>query len=393
VTTTDPLRILTLHSAYRSRGGEDESFAAEVAVLRDLGHEVVELVRQAADLARGRPAAQARQVVWNTRAAGDLTALVHRFRPDVAYVNNFFPALSASCLDALGRCGVPTVVAVRNHRLACVNGLVYRDGAACSTCLGRTVPVPAVRHACYRGTAASAVAVGALLAVRRTLARHAGTMWFAPISDYLYRFVVGLGIPADHVTIKPDTMGSVPPARWSADDYLLLAGRIEPEKGTGAALDAVRDTPGARLRVVGTGSDQAQAGRADLEGRVEFLGWRPHPETLRLMAGARATLVPSLMDEAFGRVAMESLACGTPVVVSDRGGLRDVPEPGVSGLVIDPTDRRAFAGALARLQHEDWWRGGARRAARARFDACFSPAVVGPIFDGILRSAAAGRPR
>jgi glycosyltransferase involved in cell wall biosynthesis len=388
-----PLRIVALHSGYVTRGGEDASFDAEVAVLRDLGHDVVELVRHGSDLMRSPPVQRARRVVWNADAAGSLTELVRQVRPDVAYVNNYFPALSASCLEVLGRSGIPTVLAVRNYRLACAPGGLFRDGVRCHSCLGRRFPLPAVTHACYKGSAAaSAVAATALVTARHTVARHTGTVRFAPISEYLNRFLRQLGIPADRATTKPGTMWNPPAAQWSAGDYVLLAGRLEPEKGLRYALDAVRATPGLRLLVAGTGSQLAEARRTAPVEQVEFLGWRPAAEVLRLISGARATLVPSVWDEPFGRVAMESLACGTPVVVSDRGGLPEIPEDSVSGLVVDPTDGTALVRALTRIQREEWWRGGARRAARARFDACFAPEAVGPLFEDILRSAAsAGR--
>jgi glycosyltransferase involved in cell wall biosynthesis len=386
--STGPLRIVALHSTYQSHGGEDVAFDEEVALLRDRGHDVFELVRHASDLVRCRPATRARRVVWNAAAAVDLAAVVRRVRPDVAYVSNYFPALSASCLDVLGRSGVPAVLAVRNYRLACVSGQLFRDGAGCRACVGRPIPAPAVRHACYHGnTAESAVAAAALMTVRRTLARHARTVHFTPVSEHVRRFVLRLGFAADRVVTKPDTLRNVPEARWSADDYVLLAGRLEPEKGLRAALDALQVTPGLRLRVVGEGSQLSEARHRGLGERVEFLGHRPPAEVLRLMSGARATLVPSLWDEPFGRVAMESLACGTPVIVSDRGGVAEVPEHSVSGLVVDPTDGSALAGALDRVRQEEWWRGGARRAARARFDARYSPDVVGPVFEAILHAA------
>jgi glycosyltransferase involved in cell wall biosynthesis len=387
-----PLRIVTLTSAYRVRGGEDESYAVEVALLRAAGHEVVELARDAATLAAEPATRRAAAVVWNTEAAAALAALVRRHRPHVAYVNNTFPALSASVLAVLARHRVPVALQVHSHRLACVTGLAYRAGAACGECVGRA-PVPAVRHGCYHGRAASAVAVSALLAQRAVLARYAAVVRLLPNSAYMRGFLLRAGFPAGQIgPVTPQTLLDPPaPARAAGGD-LLVAGRFEPEKGLAAAVAAVRATPGARLVAVGEGSEVDRLRAAGLGDAVRCTGRLPQPELLALMAGARATIVPSLWPEPFGRVAVESLACGTPVVVADRGGLREIPEPGVSGLVVDPADPAALAAAVARVCGERWWAGGGRAAARERFDACFAPGVVGAVLDRAVREVAALRP-
>jgi glycosyltransferase involved in cell wall biosynthesis len=393
-TSTDPpLRIVALHSTYRIRGGEDECHDTDLALLAALGHRVVEFRRQASDLARAWPARRAARVVWNGDAAAALTRLVREFRPEVAYVGSSFSALSASCLDVLGRLRVPIVLAIRNYRLACASGVLFRDGAECRICVGRRVPVAAVRHGCYRGQGASVVAVTAMLAQRETLARHADRVWYLPESRHVAEFLRQVGVAADRITVKPTTLRNVPTPTWSAGDHVLLAGRLEPEKGLAEAVEAVRATPGLRLIVVGAGSELdrllAQGRLADLAGRVEVLGHRSQPEVLRLMAGARATLAPSLWAEPSGRVALESLACGTPIVVGDRGGMREIPEHARSGLIVNPADPVALAGALARVQRDEWWRTGARVAARARFEAGYSPAAVGARLVAVLRAAAA----
>jgi glycosyltransferase involved in cell wall biosynthesis len=390
-----PLRIVALHSTYRVRGGEDECHDTDLHLLRGLGHQVVELRRHAAELAGERPARRAARVVWNGDAAGELAGLLRTVRPHVAYVGSSFPALSASCLEVLGRHGVPTVLAIRNYRLACASGVLFRAGDSCRSCLGHA-PIAAIRHGCYHGRGASVVAVAAMLAVRRVLDRYADTMWFLPESRHIAEFLRLIGVATERITVKPTTLRNVPVPTFSADEHVLFAGRLEPEKGLAAAVEAVRATPGLRLVVAGAGSELdrllAQGRLADVAPRVELLGHRSQPEVLRLMSAARATLAPSLWAEPSGRVALESLACGTPVVVGNRGGMQEIPEHGVSGLIVDPTDPAALAGALARVHRDQWWQAGARAAARTRFETGFGPAAIGSLLVGALRAAAA-RPR
>jgi glycosyltransferase involved in cell wall biosynthesis len=375
------VKVLALHSRYRTRAGEDESFDTEVALLRDRGHQVVELVRHGAALVDRGPLARGAAAVWNAEAARAVEAAVEADHPDVAYVNNVFPGLTASVLRALDRAGVPVLLAVRNYRLACVRGVLFRDGRRCVDCVGRRLALPGVAHGCYADSRpASAAATAAQLATRAALPAGAR---YAAVSEHVRGFLVRLGVPADRVEVKPNTVAAVP-APAGPEPYLLFVGRLQPEKGVRVALDAVAAVPGARLVVVGSGpmADEVRG-----SARVELLGERPHAEVLALMARATATLVPSRWDEPFGRVAMESLACGTPVVVSDRGGLPEIPDPSC-GLVVDPEDGPAMAAAVASVVAGGRWAGSARLAARERFAARFSPAAVGQNLERLLAAAA-----
>lgn len=80
---------------------------------------------------------------------------------------------------------------------------------------------------------------------------------------------------------------------------------------------------------------------------------------------------PSLLEETFGRVAVEAQACGVPVLASDRGGIPETLRPGETGWLLPPGERSAWVGAIASLEPSDLWR---RRDAcvafvHERFDA------------------------
>jgi glycosyltransferase involved in cell wall biosynthesis len=384
------MRILALHSRYRSRGGEDESFDVDVALLRERGDEVVEFVRHGAEFVRVPRVVGAARAVWNRPAATDLSGLLRAVRPDVAYVSNSFPALSASCLHALRRARLPVVFGVHNYRLACASGLLYRDGASCTRCVGRRVPVPAVTNRCYHGsTAASAAAAAATAAVHWELRRAGDRVTFTALSERVRRFLVdAVGIAADRVHLKWQTLRHVPAPSWSPEDFLLFAGRLEPEKGVREAIDAVSAVPGARLVVVGHGSLAEDVRRRARTDRVTVLGPRPLHEVVALMSRARATLMPSLWDEPFGRVAMESLACATPVVVGDPGGISDLVRDTGSGLAVPAHDAQALRAAVHTVYTDPEWTVGRRRAARAAFDRHLAPGVAVDRLRGILATAA-----
>jgi glycosyltransferase involved in cell wall biosynthesis len=169
------------------------------------------------------------------------------------------------------------------------------------------------------------------------------------------------GLPASAVEAIPNQVdlagfrsaeSKVPATRPT----LLFAGRLEYEKGVQILLRAVRlvarRLPWVRLRIVGRGTYAGElerlAGRLGLAGRVRFDGWVEADRLRELYAATDLVVVPSLY-EPFGLVALESMACGIPVVASDTGGLPELIEDEGSGILVPPGDHVALARALLRL--------------------------------------------
>jgi glycogen(starch) synthase len=143
-------------------------------------------------------------------------------------------------------------------------------------------------------------------------------------------------------------------ATWGPGPLVVYSGRLEWEKGVQTLLAALprlrRRHPGLRLVVAGTGTLEAELmarARALRLGRsVAFAGRLPTPALAGLLGAADVAVVPSLY-EPFGLVALEAATAGAPLVVSDTGGLREVVEPGVTGLRAAPEDPAAWVHAIS----------------------------------------------
>lgn len=142
---------------------------------------------------------------------------------------------------------------------------------------------------------------------------------------------------------------------------VLCVRRLERRMGIDVLLDAwpaVRAAhPGARLVIVGTGSEEAslreRAARPDIAGTARLTG-RVDDETLgRLYSEAAVTVVPSVALEGFGLIALESLAAGRAAVVTDCGGLPDAVRGLDPSLVVRPGDEEALAARLDRALDGD----------------------------------------
>ena len=166
-------------------------------------------------------------------------------------------------------------------------------------------------------------------------------------------------------------------------EYLAFVGRITPEKGVAECIELAREV-GKPLRMAAKVYDeQEKAHFAEVvqpaidDGAVEFLGELGQPERDRLYAGAFATLMLGAWPEPFGLVAIESMACGTPVIGRRAGALTETIEHGEDGFLVDDLQEAALA--VDMVPELD------RTAIRQRAIERFSPARMADEYELVYR--------
>jgi D-inositol-3-phosphate glycosyltransferase len=161
--------------------------------------------------------------------------------------------------------------------------------------------------------------------------------------------------PLDPATAK--TQLGLPPGA-----LLLFVGRLTPIKGLETLLQSMCQLdPRPTLLLIGGDQDEPQAGHVShlkalvgelgLGETVRFLGAQPQHRLRLYYAAADATVMPSYY-ESFGMVALEAMACGSPVIASRVGGLTTTVRDGVTGLLVPEGDPIALADAIARVLGE-----------------------------------------
>jgi glycosyltransferase involved in cell wall biosynthesis len=175
-------------------------------------------------------------------------------------------------------------------------------------------------------------------------------------------------------------------------DALCFVGRMAPEKGIVEAI-AIAVATGRPLRIAAkigpTGPEQAyydEVFKPALEAAgpsVEFLGEIEQAERDILLAESYAALMPGSWPEPFGLVAIEALACGTPVIARRVGALPEIIRDGVDGFFGDDTDQLAFH--VARVEGLD--RAAIRTSVIERFSAARMTEGYEAIYRAMLGSA------
>ncbi len=362
--------MLVAHNAYQLRGGEDSVVDAEMDLLTERGHAVSLLSRHNDDVAGASKLGVAAQAVWSRRTMQELADAVERFRPDVLHVHNSWPLISPSIYWAADKAGVPVVQTLHNFRLMCPQATFLRDGAVCEDCLGK-LPLPALKHSCYRD---SVLQTGALVGM---LAVHRGLKTFdRKVSRYIAlnqfcrgKFIAG-GFPADRIDVKPNFVPWVPVPDVSGRRGGLSVGRLSVEKGVEVLMAALSAYPAHELTIIGSGPFEAQVKAVAGEAYAGFL---PLSEIMQRLTRASYLVLPSVCYEGFPRTLVEAFASGVPVIASRLGSMAELVADGRTGLLFNPGDAADFVAKLrwADAHPQEMARMGS--AARAEYESRYSP--------------------
>ncbi len=183
------------------------------------------------------------------------------------------------------------------------------------------------------------------------------------VSEALRRALIALGVNPSHIeTLRNgvDTERFSPLPQQEARRELGLpegplavsVGNLAEEKGHDLVLDAAARIPGLRTVVVGEGPQrvalEARARTLGIADRTTFLDNMPQ-DRLRWVYSAADVLALGSRREGWPNVLLEAMACGTPVVATNVGGVPEIVADPAAGIVVASRDPEAFAGALTRV--------------------------------------------
>jgi len=251
----------------------------------------------------------------------------------------------------------------------------YPDGVAAAL-LARRLGKPFVVTA--RGSDINLIAERA--APRRLIldaARSANRI--VAVSDALKRAIVKLGVEPNRIVVLRNGVDLElfqPVDRDEARRALGLAGakvivcvgNLVPEKDHAVFVDAVAALPGVEALIVGAGPERKRLleriAQSNAAGRLRILDEMPQDRLRLVYSAADALMLPS-MREGWPNVLLEALACGTPVVAADVGGVGEIVAGPIVGRVVGTRDASAFAAALSDLLASPPERAAVRRYAES----------------------------
>lgn len=178
---------------------------------------------------------------------------------------------------------------------------------------------------------------------------------------------------------------------------LLFLGRLEEEKGLSVLISAfaevVQSFPNARLLIGGEGDlprYSEQVASLGLAGAVEFLGWVDGSKKAQLLEQAALFVLPSRY-EGLPMGVLEAMSYAVPCVATDVGGLPEIIDSGVNGLLVKVGDVEGLSTAIARLLGDADFRQRLGLEARQTAIDKYSTQAVEKLLAGTYCSACAGK--
>jgi glycosyltransferase involved in cell wall biosynthesis len=182
-----------------------------------------------------------------------------------------------------------------------------------------------------------------------------------------------------------------------SDIVIGFIGAMHPHKGV-AQLAEILDCvmakiPNLKALWVGEGPAEQDVQTLIQNGKFAnrhiFHKWTP--DVRPYYAAMDMLAIPSIVNEAFGRVSLEAQACGIPVLCSNNGGLPETLQPGITGLLLPPGDVPAWCDAIIKLAQDAQLRIQLQNNGRDWVDRTFSTTAIAKQFTALLEDAQLGR--
>lgn len=335
--------ILQVHNFYQIPGGEDVVVRNEKRLLEEHGHKVYTYYRSNSELREQGLIGKLLlpfTAVYSRKTAREVTRIIRENRIDIVHVHNTLTMVSPSVFYAARRCGVPVVQTLHNFRMLCPAGSFFRDNVICEECVTGGMRC-AVRHKCYRGSAAQTIVSAAILKIHRMLGTYRKVNFICLTEfnrDKLLNSLKKQIVNPARVYIKPNFTFAedvVPGERGMQEDYFLFAGRVEALKGVDIAIKAFEKLPGERLYIAGRGPMMDEMQDYVKEHRMEnvrFLGYLQKEEMSEMFYHAKAVIMTSQCYEAFAMTIAEAYSYGVPVIAGRVGNMDGMVQEGKTGV-------------------------------------------------------------
>jgi len=294
-------------------------------------------------------------------------------------------------LQAAKRLGLPCVLTVHVPGVSCLRGTMMRNGedicdgrvqaAKCGACwlqsrglatgIGQIiarVPAPLGKHLHQFGRVGSVLAAGWMAGHHLDTLMHgvAAADKVVAVCDWLYDALLLNGVPAEKLVLNRQGVSSqvpnIPVREQSPMLRVGFLGRWDPLKGIDILVDAVRGMPSScpvDLRLHAVESDEPHVreyqqqvmARAADDPRIKFLPALAPSQVPDFLDGIDILAVPSRWLETGPLVVLEAFSRGVPVIGSDLGGISELVNNGVNGILVRHDDLQAWTTVLAKLVH------------------------------------------
>jgi len=363
------MRIAMLNNYYYVRGGAERVLFEEKKILEAHGHQVpvfsqahpnnefsefVNYYPQFKDwrnISRFQKIPMALNMMYDHRTARGFSRFLEAADCDIVHAHNIYGGLTTSVLDIAQRRGIPVVMTLHDYKLICPSYAMLNRGAVCEDCKsGRFIH--SLLNTCHKEslTASGVYCIESYL--NKWLHKYDTVRYFICPSMFSLRKHAEHGIPRDRLLHIRNFVNFAQQQLQSDNGrYVLFVGRLSKEKGILTLLNALEhlDVP---VRIAGDGPLKAEYEDFVADRRmnhVTFEGYKSGEDLKQLYEGAAFLVMPSEWYENAPMTILEAYACGKPVVGSRIGGIPEMIDHGITGMLFEMGDTNQLSECIENL--------------------------------------------
>jgi glycosyltransferase involved in cell wall biosynthesis len=280
-----------------------------------------------------------KELIYSSTARTGLRNVLQDFRTDIAHAHNIYGRLSVSVLDELKAHDIPTVLTLHDLKLLCPSYLMLNHGRVCELCRGSRF-YNAILTKCLKDSYAASAVYALESWINQAFGKYDSVKLLISPSRFLRDKMIECGWSPDRIVHVPNFIdGNATDGSRDIGRYNLYCGRLSPEKGVKTLLKAYEGLNGSiPLLVVGDGPERAALEKitSDLSLPVRFTGYLSGDELREAIGNARVAILPSEMYENAPLSLLEAFAYGKPAIGGRIGGIPEMIDDGVNGLLFEP---------------------------------------------------------
>lgn len=330
------MKVCLVHNEYGKFSGEEAVVQNQIALLRMNGHSVCKFERSSSEIS-DMFLGQVRAFfsgIYNPLSKKQFKKFLEHKRPNIVHIHNLYPFISPSILDVCADMDLPVTMTVHNYRLICPNGLFMVRGKVCERCSGGK------EYNCIFKNCEESLLKSIGYALRNYFARVRKSYlekvdMYAVLTDFQRCKLIEAGFSQRKIVIIPNVVDFNPANYKEVGSYIGYVGRISPEKGAEKLVSAAVQCKNVLFKAAGDFEKLP-----DLPGiapsNFKFVGQLDRPEIEDFFQQSRAIVLCSTCYEGFPMVLVEAMLSGRPVIATRIGGIPEIVEDGVTGLLFEP---------------------------------------------------------
>jgi len=291
--------------------------------------------------------ADAFSLVHSPEAAENISRLIKETKPDIMHCHNIYHQLTPSIIGAAKKQGVPVVLTLHDYKPVCPTYNRLRDDKPCSDCLDGDFS-HVLRNRCADGSLGKSLLLYAEAVVQRFLGSYENVDAFIAPSRFMQESIAHR-VPDERIKLLYNGIDTDEVRGSGTDDgYVLFLGRLVREKGVETLLKAhTKSSMGWRLVIAGTGP-LSEVLKAKYNAS-NFVGHIVGEALREMIDRAAVVVVPSDWYENCPMSVLEAMAYGKPVIGSRMGGIPELVEHNITGMLFDAGNANELTVALDKL--------------------------------------------